>query len=88
MIRKMVIPGERIAVEGESEETYDTDSVESYPGIAFTGDIGESSDISSPGMLSSDSGISSPGITSSPVHTCSYGKAKKTKDRKAFYKKR
>ena len=34
MIRKMVIPGERIAEEGESEDTGDTDSVESYPYIA------------------------------------------------------
>ena len=33
MIRKMAIPGERIA-EIESEDTDDTDSVESYPDIA------------------------------------------------------
>ena len=33
MIRKMDIPGERIA-EIESEDTDDTDSVESYPDIA------------------------------------------------------
>ena len=57
MFRKMVIPGERIAEE-ESEDTYDADSVESYPDIALIGDIGESSDISSPGILSPDtSGI-------------------------------
>ena len=66
--------------------------MESYPGIASIGDIGESSDILSPGILSpgilsSDSGISSPGITPSPVHTRSHGKAKKTKDREPFYKK-
>ena len=77
MFRKMVIPGERIAEEGESEDTDDTDSVESYPDIASIGDIGESSDVSSP---------VTPGIPPSPLHTRSYGKAKKTKDRKPFYK--
>ena len=51
MFRKMVIPGERIAEEGESEDTDDTDSVESYPDIASIGDIGESSDISSYSIL-------------------------------------
>ena len=56
MLRKMVIPGERIA-EVESEDTDDTDSVELYPDIASIGDICKSSDISSPGILSSDSGI-------------------------------
>ena len=49
MFRKMVILGERIAEEGESEDTDDADSVESYPDIASTGDISESSDILSPG---------------------------------------
>ena len=58
MLKKIVIPGDRIAEE-ESEDTDDTDSVESNPGTASIRDIGESSDISSPGILSSDSGISS-----------------------------
>ena len=82
MLRKMVIPGERIAEE-ESEDTDDTDSVESYPDIASIGDIDESSDILSD-MLSPDPpGPSIP----SPVHTRSYGKAKKSKkDREPFYK--
>ena len=75
MLKKMVIPGERIA-EVESEDTDDKDSVESY------------SDIASIGILPSDSGISSfgPSIPSS-LHTRSYGKARKTKkDRELFYK--
>ena len=46
MIRKMVIPGERIA-EAESEDTDDTDSVESYPDIASIGDINRTA----PGIL-------------------------------------
>ena len=72
MLKKMVIPGERIEEEG-SEETNDTDT-------ASIGDIGESSDISS--------NISSPGASdiSSPAHSRSYGKAKMTKDREPFYK--
>ena len=53
---EMVMPGERIADE-ESEDTDATDSVESYPEIASIGDIGKSSDISSPGILSSGYGI-------------------------------
>ena len=63
----------RIA-EDESEGTGDTGSVESYPDIASIGDIGESSDIPSHGILSSDSGISLPGIVLSPAHTytCTY----------------
>ena len=72
----MVIPGERIAEEGVSEDTADTDSVESYPDIASIGDIGESSDISSPDTT---------GIPP-PLHTRSYGKAKKAKDRESFLK--
>ena len=69
MLKKMVIPGERI-VEVESEDTDDTDT-------AAIGDIGESSDISSPGILPSDYGILSPGSSiPSPAHTRSYGKAK------------
>ena len=74
MLKKMVIPGERIAeAEEGSEDTDDKDT-------ASKGDIGESS-------LSSD--ISSPGtsdIPPSPAHKRSYGKAKKTKDREPFYK--
>ena len=44
---------------------------------ASIGDIGESSDISLPGILS-------PGIPPSLLHTRSYGKAKNTKDREPF----
>ena len=93
MIRKMVIPGERVAEEGESEDADDTASVESYPDIAST----EYSDLSivdynsPPGILTSDSDILSPGTPGpsipSPAHTRSHGKAKKTKDREPFYKK-
>ena len=64
MLKKMVIPGERIEEE-ESEVTDDTDSVESYPTIASIGDI----DRTVPGMLTSDSDISSPGMSPSPSHT-------------------
>ena len=72
MLRKMVIPGERI--EEGSEDIDDTDT-------ASIGNIGESSDILS-------SVISSPGTSdmSSPAHTRSYRKAKKIKDREPFYK--
>ena len=97
MIRKMVIPGERITEEEESENTNDIDNMKSYPDIASIGDIERTtpgvrtsdSDISSPGILSpgilsSDSGISSP----SPVHIRFHGKAKTTKDREPFDKKR
>ena len=38
------------------------------------------------GILSPDSGILSPNVPPSPAHTRSYGKAKKEKDRKPFYK--
>ena len=74
MLKKMVIPGEKIATEEGCEDIDDTDT-------ASTGDIGKSSDI-----LSSD--ISSPGTSDipSPVHTSSCGKAKKTKEREPFYK--
>ena len=87
MIKKMIIPGGWIA-EVESEETDDTNIVESYHDIASIGDVGESSDISSPGILSSDPGISPSGPSiPSAVHTRSYGKARKTKkDREPFYK--
>ena len=74
MLRKMVIPEERIEEE-EYENSDDTDSI---------GGISESSSDSD--MLSTDSGILSPGILSpdippSPAHTRSYGKDKKTKGR-------
>ena len=82
MIRKMAIPLESISEEEESEDTDDTDSMEWYSGIASIGDIGESFDISSPGILSPDTF----GMPRSPIHTHSYGKAKKTKDRESFYK--
>ena len=59
MLRKMIIPGERIE-DGEYEDTDDADSVESYPDIASIGYIGESSDISSP---------DTPDISPLPVHT-------------------
>ena len=87
MLKKMVIPGDRIA-EVESEDTDDRDSVEPYPDIATIGDIGESSDITSPGILSSDSGIPSSGSSiPSSLHTHSYGKCRKTKkDRERFDK--
>ena len=72
----MVIPGGRIA-EVESGDTGDTDSVESYPDIASIVDVGESSDILSPGT---------PGIPPPPVHTRSYGKAKKDEGKRIFFK--
>ena len=74
MLRKMVIPGERI----EEEESRDSDDTDT----ASIGDINESSS----DILSPDSGILSPDIPPSPAHTRSYGKAKKTKDREPFYK--
>ena len=88
MLKRMVIPGERIAEE-ESEDTDNTDSVESYPNIASIGDIGESPDISSPGssILSPGTAPPGPSIPPSPLHTRSYGKAKKKKnDREEPYK--
>ena len=59
MIREMVIAGERIAEEGESEDTDDTDGMESYPDIASTGysDISTVGYNSPPGILTSDSDI-------------------------------
>ena len=74
----MVKPGERIVAE-ETEDTDDTHSVESHPGIASKGDIGES-----PSILSPDT--PGPSVPSSPAHTRPYGKAKKTNDRKPFHK--
>ena len=82
MLRKMVIPGKRISEEEESEDTNDTDSMESYPDIASLEDI----DRTAPGMLTSDSDLSSPGMPPSPARTRSHGKAKKMKDREPFYK--
>ena len=74
MLRKMIVPGEKI-VEEESEESEDTDT-------ASIGDL--SSTIS---FRQSSSGPPSHDIPPpSPVHTRSYGKAKKTKDREPFYK--
>ena len=67
MLKKMVIPGERIEDEEESEDTDDTDSV---PGAVSIGD--SDPHISSPYILSSDSGISSPGPSIPPpsvLHT-------------------
>ena len=76
MLKKMAIPGERIAKE-ESEDTDDTDSV---PDTVAIGDI----DILTP----PDSDILSPDTPRpripSPAHTRSSGKAKKTKDREPF----
>ena len=74
MLRKMVVPGEKIVEEEESEDSEDTDT-------ASIGDIGESS----PSILSSDYSILSPDIPPSPSHTRSYGEAKKSKVRGAFY---
>ena len=78
----LVIPRERIAEEGESEDTDDTDSVKAYPSTAPT----EYPDISTVDY-STPPGIESSGPSiSSPAHTRSYGKAKKTKDGESFYK--
>ena len=82
MIKKMAIPGGGKAEE-ESEGTDDTDSVH---GTASIRDIGESLDISSPSTLSPETASRSI-PPPSPLHTRSYGKAKKTKkDREPFYK--
>ena len=67
MLRKMAIPGERMAEE-DSVESYpepapirDVVSVEPYPGLASPGDIVESTH---------DSDIGSPGPSiQSPLHT-------------------
>ena len=71
MLRKMIVPGESI-VEEESEDSEDS--------VA-----GESTDSSSPPIkpgLFTKSSSEPP----SPAHTRSYGEARKTKDREAFYK--
>ena len=79
MLKRIFIPGERIAAD-------DTDDTDTDADTASIGDSGESS----PGILSPDSGISSPGpcITPpSPLHSSPYDKVKKTKkDREPFYK--
>ena len=80
MLRKMDMPGDRIAAaeEEESEDT-DTDSVESYPDFALPGDIGESSDMLSPNTHHHS--------VPSHLHTCSYGNAKKRRRiENLFYK--
>ena len=78
MLRKMVMPGERIEEEGSE----DTDGIDT----ASVGDISEllPSDIDTTGGIeeSTDSGILSP---PSPVDTRS-GKAKKTKEREHPYR--
>ena len=80
MRRKMVVPGEKI-VQAESEDSKDTE-------IASTGD---SSVTSSPASTpKSWSRTPSPDIPPShepsPLHTRSYGKGRKAKDRDPFYK--
>ena len=63
--------------------------MELYPDIASIGDIGESSDITSPGssILSPDTAPPGPITQPSTLHTRSYEKAKKTeKDREPFDK--
>ena len=81
MLKKMVIPGDRIVEHGESEDT-DTDSVESSPDPASMGDIGEST----PDMLSPYSDIESPGPSKlSPLHTRAYGRTKSGKAKKVVY---
>ena len=54
--------------------------------IASVGDIGESSGRAASGILTSDSDMLTSDIPPSHANTCSYGKAKKTKDREPFYK--
>ena len=72
MLKRMTVPGERIPEEAsEDTDGTDTDSM---------GDISESSSV----IMSSNSGILSPGP--SLAHTRSYGKARRTKVRGAFYK--
>ena len=80
MLKKMVMPGERIIVEEEFEDREGTDT-------ASIGDISEPFDTDSIRGIdeSSDSGILSPDMPSSPAHTRSHGKTKKTKDREHPY---
>ena len=82
-----VIPAERIAEEEVSEDIDDTNSVESYPDNASIGDIGRTA----PGILTFGSDTSSPGTPGpsilAPVHTRSYGKAKKRRIENIFINK-
>ena len=72
MLKRMTVPGESIP----EEESEDTDGTET--------DLMEDSSELAPVLMSSDSSILSPGP--SPARTRSYGKARKTKFRGAFYK--
>ena len=72
MLRKMIVPGESI-VEEESEDSEDS--------VA-----GESTDSSSPPPIKPGLFTKSSSEPPSPAHTRSYGKARKKKDREAFYK--
>ena len=72
MVKRMTVPGESIPEE-ESEDTEGTD----------TESMEDSSELA-PVLMSSDSSIMAPGP--SPARTRYYGKARKTKDRGAFYK--
>ena len=80
MLRKMTVPGESIA----EEESEDTDDAPDTASIEDT----DSSDITSPAStrkaLDEPSSLGMP--QPSPLHTRSYGKAKKTKDRVPFSK--
>ena len=70
-LKRMTVPGESIP----EEESEDTDGT----GTDSMGDSGELP----PVLMSSDNSIMSPGP--SPAHTRSHGKARRTKDRGAFY---
>ena len=87
MLKRMTVPGESIPEE-ESEDTDDTETDSmgdiSEPAILTPVIMSSDSGIMSPVIMSSDSGMMSPGP--SPAHTRSHGKARKTKDRGAFYK--
>ena len=79
-LKKMVISGERITEEDESEETDDA------PYTALVGDT-ESSDITSPTSTRNASDVPSSsdyGIPPSPAYIRDNGEAKKTKDREPF----
>ena len=72
MLKRVTIPGKGIP----EEESEDTDGTET--------DSKEDSSELAPVLMSPDSSIMSP--APSPARTRSYGKARKTKDRGAFYK--
>ena len=78
MLKKMVIPGERITEE-EEEESEETDDA------SDTASIGDTSPASSRKALDDPSSSRMPPPIPSPLHTRSYGKAKKTNDREPFY---